>query len=171
MGNPCKKLLVIPHFPSRMVRLPTRESHACFSRLAALLIALSERLPFLSSLLNINKIRHSVYLVRSFDFCCLQAHRSHGTLPGNKQTFKFKTKINRIKQFQSFPLLTSQKNSSAKLLAKKATAATHTSILKQAHNLLVLLTTPENTITHHNALCCHPKILHKHCFQFPSGPF
>ena len=31
------------------------------------------------------------------------------------------------------------------------------------------LTTPENTVTYHNALCCHPKILHKHCFQFLIG--
>jgi len=30
------------------------------------------------------------------------------------------------------------------------------------------LTTPENTITYHNALC-HPKILHKHCLQFLLG--
>ena len=31
-----------------------------------------------------------------------------------------------------------------------------------------LLTTPENTITYHNALC-HPKILHWHCLQFLLG--
>ena len=28
--------------------------------------------------------------------------------------------------------------------------------------ILLQLTTPENTITYHNAICCHPKILHKH---------
>ena len=33
------------------------------------------------------------------------------------------------------------------------------------------LTTPENTITYHNALCLSPQILHKHCFQFLLGPF
>ena len=33
------------------------------------------------------------------------------------------------------------------------------------------LTTPENTITYHNALSLSPKILHKHCFQFLLGPF
>ena len=34
-----------------------------------------------------------------------------------------------------------------------------------------LLTTTENTITYHNALClyCHPRILHKHCLQFLLG--
>ena len=36
---------------------------------------------------------------------------------------------------------------------------------------LVKLTTPENTITYHNALCLSPQILHKHCFQFFLGPF
>ena len=33
------------------------------------------------------------------------------------------------------------------------------------------LTTPENTITYHNALCLSPQNLHKHCFQFLLGPF
>ena len=33
------------------------------------------------------------------------------------------------------------------------------------------LTTPENTITYHNAPCLSPQILHKHCFQFLLGPF
>ena len=33
------------------------------------------------------------------------------------------------------------------------------------------LTTPENTITYHNALCLTPQNLHKHCFQFLLGPF
>ena len=33
------------------------------------------------------------------------------------------------------------------------------------------LTTPENTITYHNGLFYHPKILHKDCFQFLLGPF
>ena len=37
--------------------------------------------------------------------------------------------------------------------------------------ILLQLTTPENTITYHNAICCHPKILHKHCFLFLLGPF
>ena len=32
-----------------------------------------------------------------------------------------------------------------------------------------LLTTPENTITYHNALCLSPKILYTHCFQFLLG--
>ena len=32
------------------------------------------------------------------------------------------------------------------------------------------LTTPENTITYHNGLFYHPKILHKDCFQFLLGP-
>ena len=36
-------------------------------------------------------------------------------------------------------------------------------------DVLKLLTTPENTITYHNALFCHPKILHKHCLQFLLG--
>ena len=40
-----------------------------------------------------------------------------------------------------------------------------------AHHKKKQLTTPENTITYHNAICCHPKILHKHCFQFLLGPF
>ena len=31
------------------------------------------------------------------------------------------------------------------------------------------LTTPENTITYHNALSCYPKNLHKHCLQFLVG--
>ena len=31
------------------------------------------------------------------------------------------------------------------------------------------LTTPENTITYHNVLVCHPKLLHKHCFHFLLG--
>ena len=30
----------------------------------------------------------------------------------------------------------------------------------------LILTTPENTITYHNALCLSPRILHKHCLQF-----
>ena len=33
------------------------------------------------------------------------------------------------------------------------------------------LTSTENTITYHNALFCHPKILRMHCFQFLMGPF
>ena len=31
------------------------------------------------------------------------------------------------------------------------------------------LTTPENIITYHNALCLTPNILHKHCLQFLLG--
>ena len=34
-----------------------------------------------------------------------------------------------------------------------------------------ILTTPENTITYHNALCLSSKSLHKHCFQFLLGHF
>ena len=30
----------------------------------------------------------------------------------------------------------------------------------------LILTTPENTITYHNALCLSPRILHEHCLQF-----
>ena len=33
------------------------------------------------------------------------------------------------------------------------------------------LTTPENTITYHNALCLSPQILRKHCFSFSKGHF
>ena len=33
----------------------------------------------------------------------------------------------------------------------------------------LILTTPENTITYHNALCLSPRILHKHCLQFLLG--
>ena len=36
---------------------------------------------------------------------------------------------------------------------------------------ICLLTTPENTITYHNALCLSPQILQQHCFQFLLGPF
>ena len=35
----------------------------------------------------------------------------------------------------------------------------------------IILTTPENTITYHNALSLSPQILHKRCFQFLLGPF
>ena len=45
----------------------------------------------------------------------------------------------------------------------------HAPQLRIPHNALCLrskLTTPENTITYHNALVCHPKILHKHYFSF-----
>ena len=35
----------------------------------------------------------------------------------------------------------------------------------------VELTTPENTITYHNAVCLSPQILHKPRFQFLLGPF
>ena len=31
------------------------------------------------------------------------------------------------------------------------------------------LTTPENTITYHNALCLLPQIVNKHCVQFLLG--
>ena len=31
------------------------------------------------------------------------------------------------------------------------------------------LTTPENTITYHNALCLLPQIVNKHCLQFLFG--
>ena len=31
------------------------------------------------------------------------------------------------------------------------------------------LTTPENTITYHNALCLLPQIVNKHCLQFLLG--
>ena len=34
---------------------------------------------------------------------------------------------------------------------------------------LIQLTTPENTITYHNALCMSPQILHNHCLQFLLG--
>ena len=37
------------------------------------------------------------------------------------------------------------------------------------NNICRELTTPENTITYHNALCLSPKILHKHCLQFLLG--
>ena len=33
----------------------------------------------------------------------------------------------------------------------------------------MVLTTPENTITYHNALCLSPQNLHKHCLQFLLG--
>ena len=33
------------------------------------------------------------------------------------------------------------------------------------------LTTTENTITYHNALCLSPQNFAKHCFQFLLGPF
>ena len=32
------------------------------------------------------------------------------------------------------------------------------------------MTTPENTISNHNALCLSPQNLHKHCLQFLLGP-
>ena len=94
MGNPWKKLQVVSHFRARLVRLQTRESHPCFTRLAALLLNDCSNCAFAIPQLSINikKIRHSVYLVRSFDFCCLHTHRSHGTLPINKETFKFRMK-------------------------------------------------------------------------------
>ena len=39
-------------------------------------------------------------------------------------------------------------------------------------NLFLVLTTPENTLQHTMVLFVrHPKILHKHCFQFLLGPF
>ena len=34
---------------------------------------------------------------------------------------------------------------------------------------VLLLTTPENSITYHNTLCLSPHIWHKHCFQFLLG--
>ena len=41
---------------------------------------------------------------------------------------------------------------------------------KQFRPRFRVLTTTENTITYHNALClCYPKILHKHCLQFLLG--
>ena len=36
-------------------------------------------------------------------------------------------------------------------------------------NRSIQLTTQENIITYHNALCFSPKILHKHCLQFLLG--
>ena len=39
-------------------------------------------------------------------------------------------------------------------------------------NVFLVLTTPENTLQHTMVLFVrHPKILHKHCFQFLLGPF
>ena len=37
------------------------------------------------------------------------------------------------------------------------------------HSWQIKLTTPENIITYHNALCLSPQILHKHCLQFLLG--
>ena len=44
-------------------------------------------------------------------------------------------------------------------------------MLQELKRLPIELTTPENTITYHNALRLSHQILHKHCFQFLLGPF
>ena len=57
----------------------------------------------------------------------------------------------------------------SKGIRRRVSGNSKTRSVVNCNNICRELTTPENTITYHNALCLSPKILHKRCPEFLLG--